>query len=54
MSYVGKYESKLTMACSILLSIATALVPDALKGRKKKIQNQLCFVSRWISAAMKL
>jgi hypothetical protein len=32
------------MACSILLSIATALVPDALKGKKEKTrQNQIMF-----------
>lgn len=34
----------LTIACSILLSIATALVPDALIGIEEKIQNQLRFV----------
>jgi hypothetical protein len=32
------------MACSILLSIATALVPDALekRERREKKENQLC------------
>lgn len=32
----SKVLSLLTMACSILLSIATALVPDALEGERKR------------------